>query len=195
MNWSMMVCAPLAKSPNCASHSTSVRGIGERIAIFEAEHAEFAERGVPHLETAGPDGRQRDIFVAGFLVDPHGVALAEGAAAAILPRQADAVALARSGCRTPAPRRSPSRNPRRCRTSLVLASRMRCSVLWMCRPSGTVVSTLPSLRSSSSPIAVAMLRRPSTGSSGRPEPRPAALEPVRLVGQIADRRPGIRSSR
>ena len=26
MNWSMMTCAPLAKSPNCASHSTSVCG-------------------------------------------------------------------------------------------------------------------------------------------------------------------------
>ena len=26
MNWSMMTCAPLAKSPNCASHSTSVSG-------------------------------------------------------------------------------------------------------------------------------------------------------------------------
>ena len=25
-NWSMITCAPLAKSPNCASHSTRVRG-------------------------------------------------------------------------------------------------------------------------------------------------------------------------
>ena len=26
MNWSMMTCAPLAKSPNCASHRTSASG-------------------------------------------------------------------------------------------------------------------------------------------------------------------------
>ncbi len=26
MNWSMMTCAPLAKSPNCASHRTSALG-------------------------------------------------------------------------------------------------------------------------------------------------------------------------
>ena len=26
MNWSMMICAPFAKSPNCASHSTSASG-------------------------------------------------------------------------------------------------------------------------------------------------------------------------
>ena len=29
MNWSMMTCAPLAKSPNCASHSTSALGSAE----------------------------------------------------------------------------------------------------------------------------------------------------------------------
>ena len=26
MNWSMMICAPFEKSPNCASHSTRARG-------------------------------------------------------------------------------------------------------------------------------------------------------------------------
>ncbi len=26
MNWSNMICAPLAKSPNCASHRVSVLG-------------------------------------------------------------------------------------------------------------------------------------------------------------------------
>ena len=26
MNWSMITCAPLAKSPNCASHMTSLCG-------------------------------------------------------------------------------------------------------------------------------------------------------------------------
>ena len=50
------------------------------------------------------------------------------------------------------------------------ASRMRCSVLWMVSPSGTVVSSCPRRATSSSPIAVGVLRRPSTGSSGRPSP-------------------------
>ena len=29
MNWSMITCAPLAKSPNCASQSTRLRGSAE----------------------------------------------------------------------------------------------------------------------------------------------------------------------
>ena len=39
------------------------------------------------------DVAQRDIFLAGLLVDPDGVALAERAAAAVLARQAHAAAL------------------------------------------------------------------------------------------------------
>ena len=64
-----------------------------------------------------------------------------------------------------------------------LASRMRCSVLWMARPSGTVVSTLPRRCSSSSLIAVAMLRRPSTGSSGRPRPAQRPSNQSALLGR------------
>ena len=51
MNWSKMTCAPLAKSPNCASHSTSAFGLGERIAIFEAEHGLFREHRIDDLES------------------------------------------------------------------------------------------------------------------------------------------------
>src|SRR3546814_11092746 len=68
-----------------------------RIAIFEAEHAIFAERAVEHFEPAGRHGRQRDIFRFGFLVDPDGVALAEGAAPRILSRQAHLIAFAEQG--------------------------------------------------------------------------------------------------
>ena len=92
--------------------------VGERIAIFEAEHAEFATAGCRGLRSGRRSTvAQRDIFVAGGLVDPHRVALAEGAAAAVLAGQAHAIALRRPGCRRPALRRSPSRSPRRCRTS------------------------------------------------------------------------------
>ena len=37
--------------------------VGERIAIFEAEHAEFGERAVADLEPAAFDSRQRNVFL------------------------------------------------------------------------------------------------------------------------------------
>ena len=85
-NWSMMTCAPLAKSPNCASHSTSVRGIGEAVAVFEADHRGFRKRAVDDLERrlSGADVVDRDVAFFGLLVDQHGVALREGAAPAVL---------------------------------------------------------------------------------------------------------------
>ena len=46
MNWSMMTCAPLAKSPNCASHRQSMFGIIERVTVVESEHRRFARAGV-----------------------------------------------------------------------------------------------------------------------------------------------------
>ena len=46
----MMTCAPLAKSPNCASHITSALRLGEAVAVFEAEHGGFRQRAVEHLE-------------------------------------------------------------------------------------------------------------------------------------------------
>ena len=91
-NWSMMLCAPLAKSPNCASHSTRRLRVRERIAIFEAEHAELAERAVADLEAAAAlDMAERNVLLAGLLVDPHRVALAERPAAAVLAGEANAL--------------------------------------------------------------------------------------------------------
>src|SRR6185437_1110248 len=65
-------------------------GVGERIAIFEPQDAELGKRTVADFEAALADVTQRDIFVAGLLIDPHGVALAEGAPAAVLARKTHA---------------------------------------------------------------------------------------------------------
>ena len=42
MNSSRIVCAPLAKSPNCASHSDQCFGAGHRVAVLEA-HAAYSD--------------------------------------------------------------------------------------------------------------------------------------------------------
>ena len=52
MNWSMMTWAPLAKSPNWASHRTSVFGRVERVAELEAEHGRLGEQAVVDARTA-----------------------------------------------------------------------------------------------------------------------------------------------
>ncbi|KIU01519.1 hypothetical protein QU38_01205, partial [Staphylococcus aureus] len=65
--------------------------VGERIAIFEAEHAIFAERRIQHLERPVRDGREGHVAMLVLLVDPDGVALREGAAARILTREANAI--------------------------------------------------------------------------------------------------------
>ena len=50
MNWSMTICAPLTKSPNCASHSTSASRRGDRVAVLEADARVLRERRVEDLE-------------------------------------------------------------------------------------------------------------------------------------------------
>ena len=50
MNWSITTCAPLAKSPNCASHSISALGSDSDVAVLEAEHRLFREHRVDDLE-------------------------------------------------------------------------------------------------------------------------------------------------
>ncbi len=85
-----MICAPLAKSPNCASHSTSVSGIGHAVAELEAEHGVFAERAVEDFEAGlvGRDVLQRHVFAGGFGIVEGQVPLAESAAAGILAAEA-----------------------------------------------------------------------------------------------------------
>ena len=67
-------------------------GVGQRIAIFKAQHAIFGQGAIQHLEPAMGHGRQRDIFLLGILVDPDRVALAERATTGILSRQSHAIA-------------------------------------------------------------------------------------------------------
>ena len=49
MNWSNTTCAPLAKSPNCASHNVKRVGLGQGVAVFETEHGLFREHRVDDL--------------------------------------------------------------------------------------------------------------------------------------------------
>ena len=46
MNWSITTCAPLTKSPNCASQITSVFGSARGVAVLEAEHRLFGQQRV-----------------------------------------------------------------------------------------------------------------------------------------------------
>jgi hypothetical protein len=52
MNWSMITCAPLTKSPNWASQSTRPSGLSSAVAVLEAEHTDLRERAVVDLEGA-----------------------------------------------------------------------------------------------------------------------------------------------
>ena len=65
-------------------------GLGEGVAIFEAQHRFFRQQRVDHFEfaLAVADMVERQIALFGFLIDQRGMALAERAARGILARQA-----------------------------------------------------------------------------------------------------------
>ena len=67
--------------------------VGQRVAVFEAQHAHFGQQRVEDLDLGliGRDVVQRHIFVLVGLVDQHRVALAERAALAILTGQPHAM--------------------------------------------------------------------------------------------------------
>ena len=69
--------------------------LGERIAVFEAEHRHFGEHRVDDLEAflALGDMVQRDVALFALLVEEDAVALREGAAFDVLAGQADEVAV------------------------------------------------------------------------------------------------------
>ena len=94
MNWSNTTCAPLAKSPNCASHKRQRIGLGQRIAVFEAEHGFFRQHRIDDfvVRLAVAEMVQRRIARFGLLIDEHAVALREGAALAVLAGQAHGIA-------------------------------------------------------------------------------------------------------
>ena len=86
MNWSMITCAPLTKSPNCASQRTSACGTVDRVAVLEAEGGSLGERRVVHLEgrARGSEVLDRRVLLAGHEVVEDEVAVREGAALGVL---------------------------------------------------------------------------------------------------------------
>ena len=70
-------------------------GVGQAVAVLEAEHALLGQDAVDHLDAGllGLEVLQRDVLLLGDLVVDDRVALAERAAADILARQADREAL------------------------------------------------------------------------------------------------------
>ena len=87
---SMMIWAPLAKSPNCASQATSdVRGL-HRVPVLETHRRVLRQQRV--VDPEAPDAlavemRERDPLLPRLVVDEHGVALAEGPPPGVLARQ------------------------------------------------------------------------------------------------------------
>ncbi len=162
-------------------------GLGQRIAVFEAEHGLFRQHRVDDLvaRLLAAEMVERGVALLGLLVDQHRMALREGAALAVLAGQAHRMPSVQQRCRRPAPRRSPSRCPRRSRSPCARLSRKRWIVRWTWKPSGTVVILLADVaqhRPASTPVS------PRRGSSTSPrglQARPAAVEPVGLVGPVA----------
>ena len=72
-----MICAPLAKSPNCASHMRQRIGFGQRIAVFEAEDGVFREHRVDDLVLGLTlaDVVERVVPLFRVLIDQAGMAL------------------------------------------------------------------------------------------------------------------------
>ena len=99
MNWSMTTCAPLAKSPNCASQIDERVGLGGRVAVLEAEHRFFGQHRVDDHEVAlvlarcAAAGCSCPRPTLAVLVVQHRVAMEERAAADVLAREAHAVAV------------------------------------------------------------------------------------------------------
>ena len=158
MNSSMIVCAPLAKSPNWASQSTSVRPL-HGVAVLEAHGRELAEQRVHDPEPALvlAEVEQWRPLGRGALVDEDGVPLHERAAPAVLTGQPDRGAL---------DEQRPERDQLTHRpvdpASLVIAERRSSS----CRsfgctvkPSGMLVNASPICFSTSGVMAVLFFHR------------------------------------
>ena len=95
MNWSMITWAPLAKSPNCASQMTRLRGSAELKPYSKPSTAASDSMRVDDQEPALLLGEvlQRHPARGGAAIVQHGVAMAEGAAAGVLPGEAHVGAL------------------------------------------------------------------------------------------------------
>ena len=84
-------------------------GLGRGIAVFKAQHRFFGQQRIHHFEfgLAVMDVVERDVACLGLLIDQGRMALAEGAARRILPRQADVIALVQQGAEGKRFRRGP----------------------------------------------------------------------------------------
>ena len=86
----MMHCATFAKSPNCASHSTSESLRRDAVAVLEGEHRDFGERRVVDLERRRVfrEMLQRRVRLAALVVVQHRLPMRERAALGVLPADA-----------------------------------------------------------------------------------------------------------
>ena len=158
-------------------------GIGRGIAIFEAEHAIFGQRAVEHFEIAVRDRLKRHVFVLVILIDPHRMTLAEGAAARILAREADAEAFGEQR----AERQRLAGRP------VEILARLEHVALGVedAREGLVDLEALGNLGQRAAEAVEQLLldagidaAARGLGIGGRAEAGPAAGEPVRLVGQI-----------
>ena len=92
----MMIWAPLAKSPNCASHATRASGDSTEYPYSKptAAYSDSSESCTPKRPTSSPlEMGERDPLLPRAVVDEHGVALAEGPPPGVLARKTHVGAL------------------------------------------------------------------------------------------------------
>ena len=160
--------------------------LGERIAVFEAEHRLFREHRIDDLETAlaVADMVERDVARLGLLVDQHGMALRERAALAVLAGQADRIALVEQRAESQRLAGRPI-DALAVSTAWRRLSRKRWIVLWTLKPlghrgdaRGELLDLVEIDAGLAAPIVVDHILR-------RLEAGPAPVEPVGLVGLVA----------
>ena len=86
MNWSMMTCAPFAKSPNCAFPDRQTVRFGRREAVLETHHGLFRQQRIDDGEARLARRKifERNVGLAAILVVPHRMTMEERAATAVL---------------------------------------------------------------------------------------------------------------
>ena len=161
-------------------------GLGQRIAVFEAEHGLFRQHRIDDFEAGLAVGEIVERRVARSRSPDRPAP--NGAARTCRARSPGRTA-ARGGLRAAASRRPAlRRSPSRCRSPVSIALRRlsmkRLSVWCRWKPGGSVVIFSPISLSSprSTPV---WPRRGSSALVGGLEAGPAAVEPVGLVGAIA----------
>ena len=95
MYWSMMICAPLTKSPNCASQQHERVLVRHGVAVLEAHGGVLGQQRVvdPELALLRAQVGERRVLGARLVVDLHRVTLRERASARVLTGESDVRAL------------------------------------------------------------------------------------------------------